>query len=83
MLLNSVVDGDIIVASPSEVWVIEQELRKQAREDEEQDELLRQVQLPCDTCCVWEQGDFDGTGVDESWGREPDVILDHLLRGGA
>ena len=54
--------------------------REQAREEEE-DELLQQVHLLCDTCGVWEQGDVDEMGVDEFWGREPDVILDNLLRG--
>ena len=63
-------DSDTIVAWPSDVWVIEQKARKQAREDEEEDELLRQVHLPGDTSGVLEQGDVDGTGVAECWGRE-------------
>ena len=42
-------DSDTIVAWPNEVCAIEQVARKQAREDEEEDELLRQIHLPGDT----------------------------------
>ena len=63
-------DSDTIAAWPSEVWAIEQEARKQAREDEEEDELLRQIRLPGDTSGVLEQGDVDGTGVADGEGRE-------------
>ena len=66
-------DSDTIVAWPSEVWAREQEARKQSREDEEEDELLRQTHLPGDTSGVLEQGDVDGTGVADVGGRE------HLL----
>ena len=52
---------DTIVAWRSEVWLIEKEAWKQAREDEEEDEVLRQLHLPHDICGVLEQGDFDGT----------------------
>ena len=82
MLHNSLGDGDITVAWPSDMWALEDELRQQARDDEE-DELLRQVQLPGDTCGVWEQGDEDGTGVCAVWepGDEDGtgVYLDCLL----
>ena len=56
-------DSDTIVAWPIEVRASQQEMRKQAREEEEEDELLRHIQLPGGTSAVCDDGENDGTGM--------------------
>ena len=45
------------------MWASQQELRKRAHEEEEEDELLRHIQLPGGTSAVCDDGENDGTGM--------------------
>ena len=71
-------DSDTIVAWPNEVWASEHEIRKQAHEDEEEDELLRQIQLPGDTSGVLDHWEIDGLGREFADGEGPEQFLDPI-----
>ena len=57
---------------------LEHEIRKQAHEDEEEDELLRQIQLPGDTSGVLDHWEIDGLGREFADGEGPEQFLDPI-----